>query len=133
MAKEVTPKRGLDVIQGSEIDFSPEAVKRAKEARIAQFKSFYQTDNLTIQLWTGERFYEIDCEQLVDSAAVLDFAAQIHYKQWSNPDVLKEFFILLDFACNPSEPRTIQSVFCGSRCDHHVDWSTGRAIGKRKK
>jgi hypothetical protein len=75
--------------------------------------------------------YEIDLEEITDSAALLDWILQVNGKRWCDPWTLKAFLNVLNVACRDRFGKDAQGVFCPFEEDHDVDWKRRSSTPKR--
>ncbi len=83
--------------------------------------TYFDEQNLTIEIVDGENRYQLDLEQCVDSASLLDWILQLHGKDWS-AQALHDFLECLNEACKRVFGNTTQGVFCPFGQDRSVDW-----------
>lgn len=82
-------------------------------------KMYFQKSNLTIQFVgkNGTPFYEIDLEECIDSASILDWIYQVQSKNWANPEVMFALLWIFDNAVKEIFGGDVQATFCP--CGNH--------------
>ena len=82
------------------------------------------TSNLSVEICDddGRYVYDIDLEECVSSAQLLDYLFQVFRKSWCTPQVIADVMRVVDGACMERFGLPAQGVFCSFGYDSNVDW-----------
>ena len=82
-------------------------------------------DSLTIQIVDDNNWcthYEIDLEECVDSARLLDYIFQVQSKTWCTPELIAQVLDVLNSACVQYFGKPVQGAFCPMGAGRKVTW-----------
>ena len=77
-------------------DFREERERNFKELLSNNVWEYDQDNKIITHLIEGRVPYEIPFDQMTDSAAVLDWIAQVAEKTWATPRIVGDMVLLLD-------------------------------------
>ena len=90
-------------------------------------KTYFDEENLTIEVWTGDDFYQVDLERCTGSAEMLEFVFQVAGREWCTSETLRDFIGCIEQACQAVFRRNAQTVFCSFGDDQQVDWREAKS------
>lgn len=97
------------------------------DARQDAPQTHFDAHGLTIQVWTGEEFYEVDLETCLTSAQLLDWIYELRRQWWGNSVVVEQFLECVDEACRQVFGVPAPAAVCPDGVAHRVDWIGGKA------
>lgn len=85
----------------------------------------FNPEILTIDIYEEGRSgisYQVDLEECVDSAELLDFIFQVNDKTWFTSEMTYELLWSLEFACHKVFNNNLQGVYCPCGRGNKVNW-----------